>query len=413
MLKGKRILLIVAGGIAAFKSLELIRRLRERGAAVRCVLTEAGAKFVTPLSLQALSEDRVYSDMFSLTDESEMGHIQLSRDADLLVVAPATANILARMASGLADDLASTVLLATDKPVLAAPAMNVRMWTHTATVANVETLRKRGIHFVGPNDGAMACNEFGPGRMSEPEEIAAAIEGLLAGERPSVEKPLAGKRALVTSGPTREAIDPVRYISNHSSGKQGHAIAASLARLGADVTLVSGPVAVADPPGVTMVRIESAEEMLAACLKAGRVDVAVCAAAVADWKMAKPAAAKIKKSPGAAPPSLELAPNPDILATLSRPGPDRPTLVVGFAAETENLVANAIDKRKRKGCDWIVANDVSAATGTFGGERNTVHLISPQGVEDWPTLAKDDVALRLAARIARQLGAPRRAAAAE
>jgi phosphopantothenoylcysteine decarboxylase/phosphopantothenate--cysteine ligase len=408
MLKGKRVLLIVAGGIAAFKSLELIRRLREHGASVRCVLTEAGAKFVTPLSLQALSEDRVYSDMFSLTDESEMGHIQLSRDADLLVVAPATANILARMASGLADDLASTVLLATDKPVLAAPAMNVRMWTHAATVANVETLKKRGVIFIGPNDGAMACNEHGPGRMSEPEEIVVAIEALLTKERP-----LAGKRALVTSGPTREAIDPVRYISNHSSGKQGHAIAAALARLGAEVTLVSGPVAVADPAGVKVVKIDSADEMLAACLKAGAVDVAVCAAAVADWKAAKPASAKIKKKPGAAPPALELAPNPDILATLSRPGPKRPVLVVGFAAETENLVANAIEKRTRKGCDWVVANDVSTAAGTFGGERNTVHLISAEGVEDWPTMAKDDVALRLAGRIALQLGRPRRAAAAE
>ncbi len=408
MLKGKRILLIVAGGIAAFKSLELIRRLRERGAAVRCVLTDAGAKFVTPLSLQALSEDRVYSDMFSLTDESEMGHIQLSRDADLLVVAPATANILARIASGLADDLASTVLLATDKPVLAAPAMNVRMWTHAATVANVETLRRRGVTFIGPNDGAMACNEHGPGRMSEPEEIVAAIEAMLAKERP-----LAGKRALVTSGPTREAIDPVRYISNHSSGKQGHAIAAALARLGAEVTLVSGPVAVADPPGVMVVKIDSADQMLAACLKAGAVDVAVCAAAVADWKAARPADAKIKKKPGAAPPSLELAPNPDILATLSRPGTKRPALVIGFAAETEDLVANAIDKRQRKGCDWIVANDVSSASGTFGGERNTVHLISAEGVEDWPTMAKDDVALRLAGRIALQLGRRRPAAAAE
>jgi len=408
MLNGKRILLIVAGGIAAFKAQELIRELRRRGASVRCVLTAAGAKFVTPLSLQALSEDKVYTDMFSLTDESEMGHIQLSRDADLLVVAPATANILARMAAGLADDLASTVLLATDKAVLAAPAMNVRMWTHAATVANVETLRKRGVTFVGPNDGAMACNEYGPGRMSEPEEIAAAIESMLTGERP-----LAGKRALVTSGPTREAIDPVRYISNHSSGKQGHAIASALARLGAEVTLVSGPVTVADPAGVKVVKIDSADEMLAACLEAGKVDVAVCAAAVADWKAARPADAKIKKKPGAPPPALELAPNPDILATLSRPGPKRPALVVGFAAETENLVANAIDKRKRKGCDWILANDVSPATGTFGGERNTVHLVGPEGVEDWPTLSKDEVAVRLADRIARQLGQPRPAAAAE
>jgi phosphopantothenoylcysteine decarboxylase/phosphopantothenate--cysteine ligase len=408
MLNGKRILLIVAGGIAAFKAQELIRLLRKHGAAVRCVLTEAGARFVTPLSLQALTEDRVYSDMFSLTDESEMGHIQLSRDADLLVVAPATANLLARMAAGLADDLASTVLLATDKPVLAAPAMNVRMWTHAATVANVETLRRRGVAFVGPNDGVMACNEFGPGRMAEPAEIMAAIEDLLA-----VDRPLAGKRALVTSGPTREAIDPVRYISNHSSGKQGGAIAAALARLGAEVTLVRGPVAVADPAGVTVVKIESADEMLAACLQVGAVDVAVCAAAVADWKAAKPASAKLKKRAGAAPPSLELAPNPDILATLSKPGPKRPKLVVGFAAETENLVANAVDKRKRKGCDWIVANDVSAATGTFGGERNTVHLVSTEGVEDWPTLAKDEVAARLAKRIADHLGRPRPAAAAE
>jgi phosphopantothenoylcysteine decarboxylase/phosphopantothenate--cysteine ligase len=408
MLHGKRILLIVAGGIAAFKSLELIRRLREHGAAVRCVLTEAGAKFVTPLSLQALSEDRVYTDMFSLTDENEMGHIQLSRDADLLVVAPATANILARMAAGLADDLAATLLLATDKPVLAAPAMNVRMWTHAATVANVETLKKRGVTFIGPNDGAMACNEHGPGRMSEPAEIVAAIEAML-----TTEQPLAGKRALVTSGPTREAIDPVRYISNHSSGKQGHAIAAALARLGAEVTLVSGPVAVADPAGVRTIHVDSADQMLAACLAAGATDVAVCAAAVADWKVTRPAGAKIKKKAGAQPPPLELSPNPDILATLSKPGPLRPALVVGFAAETENLVANAIDKRGRKGCDWIVANDVSPATGTFGGERNTVHLVSAKGVEAWPTLAKDEVAGRLAARIALHLARPRSAEAAE
>jgi phosphopantothenoylcysteine decarboxylase/phosphopantothenate--cysteine ligase len=413
MLNGKRILLIVAGGIAAFKSLELVRRLRERGASVRGVLTDAGARFVTPLSLQALTEDRVYSDMFSLTDESEMGHIQLSRDADLLVVAPATANILARMAAGLADDLAATVLLATDKPVLVAPAMNVRMWTHAATVANVETLKKRGVTFVGPNDGAMACNEHGPGRMSEPEEIVAAIEAMLAAGRPAAEKPLAGKRAVVTSGPTREAIDPVRYISNHSSGKQGHAIAAALARLGAEVTLVSGPVAVADPAGVRTVHVESADQMLAACLAAGRVDIAVCAAAVADWKAARPAATKIKKKPGAEPPALALAPNPDILATLSKSGPRRPALVVGFAAETENLIANAIDKRKNKGCDWIVANDVSAAVGTFGSDRNTVHLVSAAGVEDWPTMAKGDVALRLAGRIALHFGRSPRAEAAE
>ncbi|WP_439611950.1 bifunctional phosphopantothenoylcysteine decarboxylase/phosphopantothenate--cysteine ligase CoaBC [Reyranella sp.] len=408
MLHGKRILLIVAGGIAAFKSAELIRLLRGRGASVRCVLTEAGAKFVTPLTLQALSEDRVYGDMFSLTDESEMGHIQLSRDADLLVVAPATANMLARMAGGLADDLASTVLLATDKPVLAAPAMNVRMWTHAATAANVETLKSRGVSFVGPNDGAMACNEHGPGRMSEPAEIVGAIESMLVRDRP-----LAGKRALVTSGPTREALDPVRFISNHSSGKQGHAIAAALAELGADVTLVSGPVAVPDPHGVKVVKIESADQMLAACLDAGALDIAVCAAAVADWKAARPAIGKIKKKAGAPPPALELAPNPDILATLSKAGPKRPALVVGFAAETENVVANAIEKRGRKGCDWIVANDVSPATGTFGGERNTVHLITAAGTEDWPPLGKGDVAGRLAGRIALHLAEAARKQAAE
>ena len=408
MLHGKRILLIVAGGIAAFKSLDLIRRLRERGASVRCVLTEAGAKFVTPLSLQALSEDRVYGDMFSLTDESEMGHIQLSRDADLLVVAPATADLLARMAGGLANDLAATVLLATDKPVLAAPAMNVRMWTHAATVANVETLKKRGVTFVGPNDGAMACNEHGPGRMSEPLEIVAAIEAMLVRDRP-----LAGRRALVTSGPTREALDPVRFISNHSSGKQGHAIAGALAQLGAEVTLVSGPVSVPDPQGVKVVRIESADQMLAACLDAGTLDIAVCAAAVADWKAARPATGKIKKQAGAPPPALELAPNPDILATLSKVGPRRPALVVGFAAETENVVANAVDKRTRKGCDWIVANDVSPATGTFGGERNTVHLITEAGTEDWPPLGKGDVAMRLAGRIALHLASAGKKQAAE
>jgi phosphopantothenoylcysteine decarboxylase/phosphopantothenate--cysteine ligase len=282
------------------------------------------------------------------------------------------------------------------------------MWSHAATQANVETLKRRGIRFVGPDDGAMACNEFGPGRMSEPEEIVAAIESLLQGERP-----LAGKRALVTSGPTREAIDPVRYISNHSSGKQGHAIAAALAQLGAEVTLVSGPVMVPDPAGVTVVKIDSADQMLAACLAAGAVDVAVCAAAVADWKMAKPAMAKIKKQAGGAPPALEMTPNPDILATLSKPGPQRPKLVVGFAAETENLVANAIEKRTRKGCDWIVANDVSPATGTFGGDRNTVHLISAEGVQNWPTLSKDRVAMQLAGAIALHLTPRRSAEAAE
>jgi len=425
MLTGKRILLILSGGIAAFKCHDLIRRLRERGASVRCVMTPAATKFVTALSLQALSEDKVYSDLFSLTDESEMGHIELSREADLLVVAPASANILARMAQGLADDLATTVLLATDKAVLVAPAMNVRMWLHPATQANVETLRARGVAFIGPNEGAMACNEYGPGRMSEPLEIVAAIEAYFMGRLPASEppslisgpsvirmapetmggaiahRPLVGRRAIVTSGPTREAIDPVRYISNHSSGKQGHAIAGALAALGAEVTLVTGPVSVADPAGVKIVRVDSADDMLAACRAALPADIAICAAAVADWKVRNAAHGKLKKVPGAAPPALELVPNPDILATLSASGPQRPALVVGFAAETENVVANALAKRERKGCDWIVANDVSPATGTFGGDRNTVHLVTISGVEAWPTLAKDAVAEELARRVVR------------
>ncbi len=410
MLHGKRILLIVAGGIAAYKCLELVRRLRERGAAVRCILTRAGAEFVTPLSLSALTGDKVYGELFSLTDEAEMGHIQLSRDADLLVVAPATADILARMAHGLCDDLATTALLATDKPVLAAPAMNVRMWEHPATRDNLALLHARGLRTVGPNEGEMACNERGYGRMAEPAEILAAIEESLAGELPEgAERPLAGRRALVTSGPTREAIDPVRYLSNHSSGKQGHAIAAALAALGAETTLVSGPVALPDPPGLKVVRVESAEEMLAACQAALPADVAVCAAAVADWRVAGVAGQKMKKD-GGGPPQLALSENPDILASLARPGNLRPRLVVGFAAETERVVEQAVAKRARKGCDWILANDVSASTGTFGGDRNTIHLIAgppadegsapdPQ-VESWPPLSKTEVARRLAGRVA-------------
>lgn len=395
MLAGKRILLIVGGGIAAYKALELVRLLRADGAAVRCVLTQSGAEFVTPLSLQALSEDKVYADLFSLTDESEMGHIQLSRQADLLVVAPATANLMARMAAGLADDLAATVLLATDKPVLIAPAMNVRMWQHPATQANLATLRARGVAVIGPNEGAMACNEFGPGRLAEPAEILAAIRERLAGAQP-----LAGRHAIVTSGPTHEPIDPVRYIANRSSGQQGHAIAAALAALGARVTLVSGPVAVPDPPGVRVVKIETAEQMLAACQSALPADIAVCAAAVADWRVARPAGEKIKKKPGAPPPSLAMALNPDILATLSAKGPARPRLVVGFAAETSDVVAHARAKLKAKGCDWIVANDVSPGTGILGGAENAVHLVTRRGVEDWPRLAKAEVARRLAERIA-------------
>src|SRR5208282_2958328 len=397
-LAGKRVLLIVPGGIAAFKIPELIRLLRGRDCGVTCVLTQSGAQFVTKLTLQALTETKVYSDLFSLTDENEMGHIQLSRSADLVVVAPATANILAKMAAGIGDDLASTLLLATDKPVLAVPAMNVRMWLHAATQANMALLASRGVQVVGPDDGAMACNEYGPGRMSEPPAIVAAIEALLTPSRP-----LAGKHAIVTSGPTHEPIDPVRYIANRSSGRQGHAIAASLAALGARVTLVSGPVSVPDPVGVTVRRIESAQQMLAACQDALPAEIAVCAAAVADWRVASAAPGKIKKVPGSAPPTLELVPNPDILAMLSAPGPRRPRLVVGFAAETDDLMANAQAKRARKGCDWIVANDVSPETGIMGGAENAVHLITADGVEDWPLLAKDEVARRLAERIAAAL----------
>jgi phosphopantothenoylcysteine decarboxylase/phosphopantothenate--cysteine ligase len=396
---GKRVLLIIAGGIAAYKALELIRLLRRRDYGVTCVLTENGGQFVTPLSLQALSESKVYTDLFSLTDESEMGHIQLSRAADLLVVAPATANILAKMAAGLADDLASTVLLATDKPVLVAPAMNVRMWLHPATQANVATLTGRGVHLVDPTEGAMACNEFGPGRLAEPPEILAAIESILA----PAAGPLAGRHALVTSGPTHEPIDPVRYIANRSSGRQGHAIAAALAGLGARVTLVSGPVAQPDPPGVTVRHIETARQMLDACQSALPADIAVFAAAVADWHVESTATGKIKKQPGAAPPSLGLVPNPDILATIAAPGPARPRLVVGFAAETDDLMANAQSKLRRKNADWIVANDVSPETGIMGGAENAVHIVSATGVETWPRLAKADVARRLARRIAEAL----------
>jgi phosphopantothenoylcysteine decarboxylase / phosphopantothenate---cysteine ligase len=399
-LEGKRVLLIVSGGIAAYKALELIRLLRKQGCGVTCVLTDNGGRFVTPLSLQALSESKVYSDLFSLTDESEMGHIQLSRAADLLVVAPATANILAKMAGGVADDLASTVLLATDKPVLVAPAMNVRMWLHAATQANMATLMQRGVHVVQPNEGPMACNEYGPGRLAEPPEILAAIEAILV----PAPGPLAGRRALVTSGPTHEPIDPVRYLANRSSGRQGHAIAAALAALGARVTLVAGPVSLPDPAGVTVRHVESAREMLDACRSALPADVAVFAAAVADWRVEHEASGKIKKVPGAAPPSLTLVPNPDILATIAAAGPDRPRLVVGFAAETGDLMENAQGKLKRKNADWIVANDVSPETGIMGGAENAVHIVSAGGIETWPRLAKDAVARRLALRIAETLG---------
>ncbi|MES1991789.1 MAG: bifunctional phosphopantothenoylcysteine decarboxylase/phosphopantothenate--cysteine ligase CoaBC [Pseudomonadota bacterium] len=395
-LQNRRILLIVSGGIAAYKSLELIRRLRDHGASVRAVLTEAGAKFVTPLTLATLTGDKVYSDLFDLTDTAAIGHIELSRDADLVVVVPATADILAKMANGLGGDLATTLLLATDKPVLVAPAMNVRMWTHRANQRNVEQLMADGILFVGPNDGDMACGEFGPGRMAEPSEILAAIEQHFSENEFLGEKPLAGTHVLVTSGPTHEAIDPVRYLANRSSGKQGHAIATALARMGADVTLVSGPTNLTAPAGVTLKRVETAREMLDACQKALPADVAICAAAVADWRVDVDATQKIKKEPGAAAPSLVLVENPDILATISKLKEGRPDLVIGFAAETEKVIEHAIAKRQRKGCDWIVANDVSPESGVMGGELNTVHLVRADGREDWPLLPKQAVAERLA-----------------
>jgi phosphopantothenoylcysteine decarboxylase / phosphopantothenate---cysteine ligase len=397
VLDGKRILLVISGGIAAYKCLELIRRLRERGASVSCILTQGGTQFVTPLSVAAITEEKVYTDLFSLTDESEMGHIQLSRAADLLVVAPASADIIAKMAGGFADDLATTALLATDKPVLVAPAMNVRMWHHGATQTNLASLRERGVKQVGPGEGPMACNEFGLGRMAEPAEILAAIEALL-----SASGALAGRRAIVTSGPTHEPIDPVRFIGNRSSGKQGHAIAAALARRGAETMLIAGPTSEPDPPGVQVRRVETAEQMLAACRESLPADVAVCAAAVADWKVAAQASQKIKKDGKA--PRLELVANPDILATLAQAGNARPALVIGFAAETERVVEHAKKKRQAKRCDWILANDVSAATGTFGGDHNSIHLISETGVEDWPKLSKREVADRLADRIAAHFG---------
>ena len=393
MLAGKRVLLIIGGGIAAYKSLELIRRLKERGAGVPAILTRGGAEFITVLSVGSLTGEKVYQDLFNLTDEQEMGHIELSRAADLLVVAPATAHLLARMAAGLADNLATTALLATDKPVLVAPAMNVRMWHHPATQRNIAQLKTDGILFVGPGEGEMACGEFGLGRMAEPLEIVAAIEAALGSA-----KPLAGKRALVTAGPTAEPVDPVRVLTNRSSGKQGYAIAGALARLGAETTLISGPTALASPFGVKRVDVETAEEMLAACESALPTDVAVMTAAVADWRVENRANAKLKKSNGK-PPVLTLTPNPDILKTIAQ-GSKRPKLVIGFAAETENVVANATAKRKAKGADWILANDVSPATGVFGGDANTIHLITGKGVEDWPRMSKDAVADALAKRVA-------------
>jgi phosphopantothenoylcysteine decarboxylase/phosphopantothenate--cysteine ligase len=396
-MRGKTVLLIIGGGIAAYKSLELIRRLKERGAGVRAILTKGGAEFVTPLSVSALAGERVFQDLFSLTDEAEMGHIQLSRSADLVVVAPATADLIAKLAGGHANDLASTALLATDKRVLMAPAMNVRMWNHPATQRNVATLKADGVLFVGPNDGEMACGEFGPGRMSEPNEIANAIEAAF-----SSGGSLAGFKALVTAGPTQEPLDPVRFISNHSSGKQGYAIASALADAGAQTTLVSGPVGIAAPSNVKLLKVTTALEMLNACESLLPADVAVCTAAVADWRPNALANSKIKKTEDGVAPTVALTQNPDILATLSHSA-KRPALVIGFAAETENVIAHAQAKRQRKGCDWIVANDVSPGTGIMGGDSNRVHLITAGAVEDWPLLDKREVGRRLAARIAETL----------
>jgi len=396
MLAGRHILLVICGGIAAYKALDLIRRLKERGASVTPVLTAAGAQFVTPLSVSALAGVRVFTDLFDLTAEAEMGHIELSRAADLIVVAPATADVMARMAGGLAGDLATTLLLATDKRVLIAPAMNVRMWTHAATQRNLAQLQADGILVVGPNDGDMACGEFGPGRMAEPLEIVAAIEAALG------QGLLSGRHVLVTSGPTHEPIDPVRYIANRSSGAQGAALAAALRDLGARVTFVTGPAVVPPPPGVAVVAVETAAQMLVAVQAALPADAAVFAAAVADWRVAAASAQKIKKQTGALP-MLGFAENPDILATVAQMRAGRPPLVVGFAAETQDVVAQATAKRVRKGCDWIVANDVSPATGIMGGAQNAVTLITALGPEVWPRMAKTAVARRLAARIAAAL----------
>ena len=396
-LAGKTVLLIIGGGIAAYKTHELVRLLKTRGAGVRIILTRAAEEFVTPLSLASLSGEKVHTALFSLTDEVEMGHIQLSRAADLLVVAPATADLMAKMAHGLADDLASTALLATDKRILIAPAMNVRMWRHPATQRNVTTLTRDSATIVGPNDGEMACGEFGPGRMAEPGEILDAIVGMLTPKA----QPLAGRRVVITAGPTREPIDPVRFISNHSSGKQGYAIAAAAADLGAETILISGPVSLPIPPGVQMIPVETAEQMLAACEGELPADIGIFTAAVADWRVASEAAQKLKKD-GSSPPGLTLTENPDILATISQ-HEKRPRIVVGFAAETENVEAHAAQKLKKKACDLIVANDVSRESGVFGGDRNRVHLVSASGIESWPEMSKAEVAGKLMDRLTQML----------
>ncbi len=399
ILSGKRILLIVGGGIAAYKALDLIRRLRERGAHVRCILTQAAQAFVTPLSVAALSGEKTFTDLFDAESETAIGHIRLAREADLVVVAPATADLMAKMAGGHANDFATAVLLATARPVLIAPAMNPHMWRHRATQRNLKVLLGDGILTVGPNAGAMAEAETGLGRMAEPLEIVAVIEARLGVDDNG---PLVGKRVLVTSGPTHEPIDPVRYIANRSSGKQGHAIAAAAQQAGAEVLLVSGPVTLPDPAGVQVVHVESARDMLAAVEAALPVDIAIFAAAVADWRVAREAGSKIKKS-GIAPPPLTLAENPDILAMVAHKTSGRPPLVVGFAAETDDVIRHAQVKLAKKGCDLIVANDVSALTGIMGGDRNTVHLVTATSVEDWPTLAKEEVAQRLITALAERL----------
>ena len=397
MLAGKNILLIISGGIAAYKSLDLIRRMRERGASVTPVMTQAASEFVTPLSVSALAGVQVYQDLFDLTAESDMGHIQLSRSADLIVVAPASADLMAKMANGLANDLASTLLLATDTPVLIAPAMNVRMWDHPATQRNLAQLVADGVHIVGPNPGDMACGEYGPGRMSEPLEIIDAIAAHFA------PRPLDGHKVLVTSGPTHEPIDPVRYIANRSSGAQGTAIAAALRDLGADVRFVTGPADVPPPSGVRVIQVESAQDMFDAVKANLDVSCAIFAAAVADWRVENASGSKIKKQNGSLP-DLSLTENPDILAHVAQLGTDaRPPLVIGFAAETDDVIENATAKRARKGCDWIVANDVSPETGIMGGSENQVILVTEQGADQWPRLSKGDVAAKLAERIADQI----------
>ncbi len=397
MNQSQRLLLIISGGIAAYKCLELIRRLQDHGVSTRVILTKSGSEFVTPLSISALSGEKVYQDLFDLTDEQEMGHIRLSREADLVLVAPATADILAKMAAGLANDLATTALLATDKPVMVAPAMNPMMWQHPATQANMETLKSRGIAVIGPEAGDMACGEQGSGRLVEPADLVQAVLSRL-----QQAQTLAGKKVLVTAGPTIEPIDPVRYISNHSSGKQGYAIATALAAAGADVTLVSGPTKLAPPQGVNFVSVQTADEMLSASKAALPVDIAVFAAAVADYKVSNAASQKIKKKDGKTP-KLEFEANPDILATIASKKESRPDLVIGFAAETENLLENAQSKLIKKGCDWVLANDVAEETGTFGGDASEVHLVRSDGSESWRHQCKQATAHQLAAAIAEEL----------